>query len=92
MIPAIKKEDVLTYVSEGAIVRFISENAPMDWNKCCDFIREQGISGDEGRIMWTKPQIEKYPKQYNPEAVKWILAFFEAHPFVGDKIMICFDD
>jgi hypothetical protein len=90
--PVLKQKDQITYVSEVDIVRFISENAPMDWNKCCDFIRDENISGDEGKVLWNKDVFQKKNlKYYNKNQIKWITAFFDAHPWI-EKMMVVFDD
>jgi hypothetical protein len=91
MKPVIKEDSVKAYISDYDIIKFISENAPMDWNKCCDFVRKHGITGDNGEPVYWYRSILKNPKDYDPEAIKWIGAFYEAHPFI-DKMMIVFDD
>jgi hypothetical protein len=90
MKPVIKKEDVIAYVSDADMIEFISENAPMEWNKCCDYVRDNGITGSEGKVYWTK-DILKRPKLYNEQQVKWITAFFDTHPWI-EKFMCVFDD
>lgn len=89
-ITDLKQEDIPHYVSDADMIRFISKNAPMDWNKCCDFVREHNICGEEGPIYWTKDILVK-PELYNEEQIKWIGAFFEAYPFI-EKFMLVFDD
>lgn len=91
MKPVLKQEESTYYISESDIIRFISENAPMDWNKCCRFVRDKHItSGDGDKIYWTKQQLSK-SKSLNEEQIKWISAFFEAHPWI-ERMMIVFDD
>lgn len=89
MKATLKQKDLAYYISEGKIIEFITKNSNMDWNDCCDFIRDNNICS-EGLSSWTRHVI-KHPEQYNPEAAKWMKLFFEAHPFL-EKIMIVFDD
>lgn len=92
MKATLKKEDLAYYISEADIIRFIHENAPMEWNKCCDYVRECNITGEEGSAFWMKENVfGKNNVDYNPEAIKWMKLFFEAHPFIN-KVMIVFDD
>lgn len=91
MKPVLKKEKSIYYVSDADIIQFISENYKMDWNKCCEFVSDNNITGKEGRVFWTKESILKNPKAYNEEQVRWIGAFFEAHPWI-ESMMIVFDD
>lgn len=82
------------YVSESDMVKFISTNATMSWNDACSFIKEHDIEGwNGGSALWRKKDVLKKDaeKHYNEESVKWIKAFFEAHPFM-EAMMIVFDD
>ncbi len=92
--PVLKQKDALTYVSDADMIKFISTNAPMDWNECCKFVRKNNITSDGlgggNHVYWDK-DILKNPKNYNENQVKWIGAFFEAHPFI-ESMMIVFDD
>jgi hypothetical protein len=88
MNPVIKQNEAKYYVSTADMVSFISQNAPMDWNDCCDFVRDNGICDE--RTYWDK-DILKNPKSYNEEQVIWITAFFKAHPFI-ERFMIVFYD
>lgn len=64
----------------------------MDWNECCDFVRDNGITGSEGSIFWQRKSVfSEQVEYYQPEAIKWMKLFFEAHPFI-EQIMIVFDD
>lgn len=55
----LKKSERIDYVSESDMVEFITKNSGMDWNDCCDFVRQKGItSSDEGKMLWTKKGIE----------------------------------
>jgi hypothetical protein len=88
--PVVTKSDALHYVSDGEMIHFIVDNSGMDWNKCCDYVRRHGIVGEEDPAFWDK-DILKRPEEYNEEQVKWIGAFFEAHPWI-EKFMLNFDD
>ncbi len=83
------KEKSLHYVSDADMVRFIETNSDMDWNKVCDYIKDVGITSDEGLAYWSKEYLLKYPKE--DEASKWVSAFFKAHPWI-ERMMIVFDD
>lgn len=92
MKPVLKQEEPTHYVSDADMIRFISENAPMDWNKCCDFVRKHNIcSREDGPAFWNKEEVLTEPDDFNEEQVKWISAFFEAHPWI-ERMMIVFDD
>ncbi len=92
MKPVLKEKETAYYVSEGDMIEFISENAPMDWNNCCSFVRDNNICGNDGSIYWAKEIIKNAkPEDYNEEQIKWVGAFFEAHPWI-EKMMIVFDD
>jgi len=92
MKSVLKQEEATHYVSDAEMIEFISKNAPMDWNECCDFVRDNNIVGDEGQIYWIKSQIENAkPGDYNEKAIKWVGAFFEAHPWI-ERMMIVFND
>lgn len=93
-------ESVLTqlqqvhYVSESAMVDFVSRNAPMEWDDACDYVRNNRLTSPDGnRIYWTKedinnPVVEKYNTAIQ---IKWIRAFFDAHPWI-ERMMVVFDD
>jgi hypothetical protein len=89
MRAVLEKEHAYHYVSEGSMVEFINLNSEMEWNYICDFIRDNNIAGEEGMTFWEKTDLD--PTRYNPEAVKWVGAFFEAHPWI-ERMMIVFDD
>ena len=65
---------------------------PMEWNDCCDFVRDVNITSvNEGGSHWRKEEVTNVPEEFNSEAVKWIKAFFDAHPWM-ERMMIVFDD
>lgn len=89
----LKQEDLAYYVSDAEIIRFISENAPMPWNKCCSFVRDVGITSESssGGALWERKDVMNNEEEYNSEQIKWMKLFFKAHPFI-DKVMFVFDD
>ena len=89
MKPVIKQEDAIYYVSESDVIQFISDNAPIGWNECCDYVRDQGITGEEGRAMWTKNGV--FSEREETPAVRWVREWFNAHPWM-EKVMFVFDD
>lgn len=90
MKPVLKQESSIHFVSDADMIKFISENAPMDWNKCCRFVIAHDICGEDGPIFWDK-DVLSHPAEYNEEQIKWVGAFFEAHPWI-ERMMIVFDD
>lgn len=94
MKPVIKQNDAIYYVSEADMVKFVSINAPMDWNEACDFVRDEDITSPDGeQVLYTKKDLLKKgaEKNYSTEQYKWMKAFFDTHPFI-EKIMIVFND
>ena len=93
MIPVLTESETVIYIDEGKIVKFISENAPMEWNDACEFVREHGITGEEGTMYWTRNDVFKEPiADYDDEtAIEWLRHFFDAHPWLN-RIKIVFDD
>ena len=89
-IPIAKETEPYHYFSTGDMISFITTNSGMDWNKCCTYVRNVGICSDEGRDLYDK-DILKNPEDYNEDVVKWVGAFFEAHPWV-DRFYLIFDD
>lgn len=93
MIPVLTEEQPIHYVGESDMITFISKNSNMGWDKICDFVRDNGICNSSGEpILWSKEDIidTKQHKHYNDAQIKWVTAFFEAHPWVKN-IMIIFD-
>jgi hypothetical protein len=92
MKPILNKTNQIHYVETSDIVRFIRENSDMGHNTVCDFIRDHNICGDEyGPGYWNKQELIDSPEGYNEEQIKWISAFFEAHPWI-EQMMIVFND
>lgn len=87
--PVVKQKDLPYYISSAEMIRFITLNSTMDWNKCCDYVRKYGICDGDGEdvTFWNKDDIT----EYNPEQLKWVTAFFEAHPFI-EKMALVFDN
>jgi len=92
LISVLEKELNITYVSEASIIRFISINGKMNWEKCFYFVKDKHIVGSAGRIMWDKHCFDGKNKQYyNKHQIKWITLFFDAHPWI-ERMMVIFDD
>jgi hypothetical protein len=89
-IPIAKETEPYHYFSTADMISFIVKNSGMDWNNCCDYVSNVGICGDEGRDLYDK-DVLKNPKDYNEDVVKWVGAFFEAHPWV-ERFYLIFDD
>jgi hypothetical protein len=93
MKPVLFEKEQIHYVDDVDLIRFISENTSMglSWNKCCDFVRDNNIvSYDGNKVYWVKQDLIDRPEEYNEEQVKWVTAFFEAHPWI-EKMMVVFD-
>jgi hypothetical protein len=88
--PIAKETEQYHYFSTADMIGFITTNSGMDWNKCCDYVIKVGICNDDGRNLWDK-DVLKNPKDYNEDVVKWVGAFFEAHPWV-ERFYLIFDD
>ena len=94
MKPVIKQEEATYYVSDAELISFICENSDMSWNKICDYVREESISSNEhGSTYWDREDVfeEGAEAEYNPNAIRWMREFFNAHPFM-DRVMMVFDD
>ncbi len=90
--PVLDEKRLYHYVSSSYITEFITENSSMTQNNACVYVRKYGIcDGDEPVAFWDD-DILKHPNSYNPEQVKWVSAFFEAHPFLQNKMAVVFDD
>lgn len=90
--PVIKKEDSCYYVSESEIIEFINRNSNMSWNEICNYVRDNRIVGQEGRIYWVRDNFYgDGSRYYNEDQKKWIGGFFSTHPWI-DRMMIVFDD
>jgi len=87
MKPILTETKQIHYVTEAEMIEFIHVNSGMPWNDCCDYIREQGISGEEGTIFWSKSTLAK-PSTFRKDQFKWINGFFEAHPWIEDFIIV----
>lgn len=89
----ISQEEATYYVGDSDIVKFISENGSMPWNKTCKYVQENDIVSSEGDVVcWTRDHVfdENQAKYYNENAIYWMKEFFNAHPFMN-KIMVVFD-
>ncbi len=92
MVPVLKQENAIYYVNHADIIRFIQANSTMEWNAICDFVGNNNIgAGDNGPAFWQKVDVIKYSAEYNEEQIFWIGAFFEAHPWI-EQMMVVFDD
>ncbi len=91
MKPVVKEEDLVPYIDDSRMIEFISINSDMPWNKCCKYVQEHGICSDEGHRVFWDDDIFKQPEQFNEHQVKWITAFFEAHPFLT-RFYLVFDN
>lgn len=85
----LKEKDRIDYVSDANMIRFIQANSDMEWNNICDYVRDEGICGEEGRTLWYKKDVMN--ETGKSEAYDWMRAFFFAHPWI-EKVMFVFDD
>ena len=91
MKPVLTEDSMEYYVSEGDLIRFIDENSDMGWNNICDYIVEKEITSEEERSYYDRRDFIDGSDCYNEHQVKWIGAFFEAHPWIR-KMVLVFDD
>lgn len=89
-IPVISEKNLAAYVSESEMIEFIVKNSDIGWNQCCQYVRFHGITGDEGHIYWDK-NILNNQAVLNEHQIKWISAFFNAHPFI-ERMVLVFDE
>lgn len=87
MKPVITENEATHYVDEADFIKFIEQNSDYNWDYLCDICRDE-IFGSEGKVYYANKPALKYHTEF---AVKWVGAFFDAHPFMS-KIMIVFDD
>jgi hypothetical protein len=90
MEPVLNESNQIHYVDSSDMIEFIDKNSDMEWNDVCDFVRDNNICDGYGPTFWNKYEIINSPQHYNEEQVKWVGAFFEAHPWI-DRMMIVFD-
>ena len=75
------------FYGNGYLIKFIDKNSDMDWNQICDYVRKHNIVAVDDRVaFWEK----EYLQNCNEHQLKWIGAFFEAHPFI-EKMYVVFD-
>ena len=87
------KSEQVHYVSECEMIKFIELNSDMEWNDICDYVRNKGITSDEGMSFWEKHEVESpnATEKFNDEQIYWICKFFAAHSWI-EKMMVVFDD
>jgi len=84
----INEDDLIAYVSESDMIKFIEANSDYEWNQLCDLCGKE-IFSEEGKVYYDG-KIKK--ENWNTEfAVEWVNNFFDAHPFIK-KLMFVFDD
>lgn len=90
----LEKEFVTAYISEAEVIKFIEANSDMEWNTVCDYVRKEKIvSVEYGRCLYVKTDLlDPTLTHFTKAQRKWMLAFFEAHPFLPQRIMLVFDD
>ena len=91
MKPVLEQGKTPYFVTEAEMITFISENAPMDWNECCDYVRKTDITSSLGGGAHWDRDVLKNPKEYNEDQVKWVGGFLEAHPWINSMVLV-FDD
>jgi len=93
--PVIKKENLVAYVSTDEMITFIdTNNDNLEWNDICDLVQEQ-MFNEEGQTLVIKSDYtfpKKKPKHLTTFTFSWFREFFEAHPFLPERVMFVFDD
>ena len=92
MKQVLDQTQAIYYVDSSEMVKFIRENSNMEHNKVCDFVRDYGIcDGGFGPAYWDKLDLTNNANEFNTEQIKWVNAFFEAHPWI-ERMMIVFNN
>lgn len=89
MKPIIKENEAIHYVSQSDLMMFISKNEDgVDLNSIVDDANNNIFNYERNVYFHEKPvDVDSY----NEYLVKWVGAFFDAHPFMN-KIYFVFDD
>ena len=92
--PVLKPDDVIAYVSESDMIKFIDVNNDiLNRDKICDLVKEE-MFNDEGRTLVTKSTYaagKKRPEWMTVFAFSWFREFFNEHPFLPERVMFVFD-
>jgi hypothetical protein len=92
MKQVLDKTQAIYYVDNADMIKFIKVNSDMEWNDVCDFVRNRDIvPSEDGPTFWVKSDLIETPEEFNEEQVYWVGAFFDAHPWI-EQMMIVFDD
>ncbi len=89
--PVLDEKTIYYYVSSSDMIRFISNNKPMEWNKTINYVRNHYICNIDENIAFWDEDILEYPENYNTEQVEWVTAFFKAHPFLKNRMVLVSD-
>ena len=87
----LRKEEATHFVGSSNVLRFISTNLGISWNAAINFVYDNGIcSYDQNISFWNKAEMnsKSAEKNYNSEAVKWVRAWFEAHPWMNNVAFV----
>lgn len=93
--PTLDHQNQIHYVTEYELIKFIETNIEDGSIDVQDLVRNNklGPHSDTDMTYWDEKTVIdmlNHPTEYNPHQVKWITAFFKAHPWIK-KMMICFD-
>jgi len=93
MIPTLSAKPDIVWLPHYTIIEFVEANSKLKGNKLNDFIYDHILNKEEDKTCWDKTQISDPNKQqwYDMEGVKWMLDFFNAHPFLPNRVMFVFD-
>ena len=86
MKPVITQETAIYYVVEAEFIKFVEQNSDYGWDKLCDICQDEVFNEDGKTYFGEKPTAEHYTEFI----VKWIGAFYDAHPFMK-RIMFVFN-
>lgn len=91
MTPVLEQKKAAYFVGSSDVLTFICNNSEMNWNTAHDFMYKSGIcSYDQDISYWSKTEInhKKAEKNYDPDTVKWVRGWFEAHPWMENVAFV----
>jgi hypothetical protein len=88
MKPVLNENDPMYYVDTSEMIEFININSPMTYIQSSNLIWDSGIALDGEASFWVKRDVLENSNLHDPEAVKWVKAFFKAHPWIEKMAVV----
>jgi len=83
MKPVLKEGEQAHFIEIFELIQFIHINSNMDWNTAGDYIQEIALVNDDVEYTnWSRECANN--EHIGDEAQYWMLAFYEAHPWLDD--------